>query len=120
MGVIDEAAIDRLYLIGELSKHICVSSSHGGGGGGGGGGVAGGGSGGGGDTIEGGGDVGEMGAGGSPELASFFPPFLWLLRDFVLELRDANGRALDPNEYMEKALEPRPSGARRWGAWVRG
>jgi len=26
MGVIDEAAIDRLFLIGELSKHLCVSA----------------------------------------------------------------------------------------------
>jgi hypothetical protein len=24
MGVLDEAAIDRLYLISELSKHVCV------------------------------------------------------------------------------------------------
>ena len=31
MGVIDEAAVDRLYLIGELSKHISVSAAAAGG-----------------------------------------------------------------------------------------
>jgi len=44
---------------------------------------------------------------GAPELSSFFPPFLWLLRDFVVELQDSDGKPLDPNAYMERALEPR-------------
>ena len=26
MGVIDEAAIDRLFLVSELSKHVCVQT----------------------------------------------------------------------------------------------
>ena len=67
MGVIDEAAIDQLYLVVELSKHICVTATPDGGGGGGGGG---GGDGGGGD---------DDGARSQSELAQFFPPLLWLL-----------------------------------------
>ena len=87
MGVIDEAAVDRLYLIGELSKHISVSAA----------------------AAEG----PAGGGGGAAELASFFPPFLWLLRDFVVDMRDADGQPLAPDAYMERALEPRPSTARR-------
>jgi hypothetical protein len=79
MGVIDEAAIDRLYLITQISKRICAAATpqhaaDGGGGSGGGG---------------GGGEEAEL-----TELSRFFPPLLWLLRDFVLELSDASGAPL--------------------------
>jgi Guanylate-binding protein, N-terminal domain len=32
------------------------------------------------------------------------PAFLWLVRDFVLELRDAQGREITENEYLETRL----------------
>ena len=32
------------------------------------------------------------------------PKFLWLLRDFVLEVRDESGRQLSPTEYLENCL----------------
>ena len=79
MGVIDEAAIDRLYLIAELSKHICVSS-------------------------------GAPEEEGEAQLSSFFPPFTWLLRDFVVDL-SSGGERIDERAYMEKALELRPDSA---------
>src|SRR5574343_599781 len=34
----------------------------------------------------------------SSSLASFFPKFIWILRDFSLELVDENGNPLEPNE----------------------
>lgn len=38
------------------------------------------------------------------ELAQFFPNFLWVLRDFSLELVDQNGKQITPKEYLENAL----------------
>jgi hypothetical protein len=38
------------------------------------------------------------------KLASLAPKFIWVLRDFVLSLEDKNGRAISPNEYLEKVL----------------
>mmetsp|Transcript_85710 Transcript_85710/g.239572 ORF Transcript_85710/g.239572 Transcript_85710/m.239572 type:complete len:766 (+) Transcript_85710:812-3109(+) len=32
------------------------------------------------------------------------PVLLWVLRDFMLELRDENGRPITPDEYLEKSL----------------
>lgn len=104
MGVLDEAAIDRLYLISELSKHVCVRTDaakamqHSGGEAAGGGG--------------GGADDGAALAAAEADLAQFFPPLLWVLRDFVVDLV-ADGRPISQDEYMEKALEPRPTTARR-------
>ena len=59
--------------------------------------------------------VGEGGAGAAThtELSRFFPPLLWLLRDFVLEIVDESGAPLAPNAYMERALEARGKGQRR-------
>jgi hypothetical protein len=37
------------------------------------------------------------------------PALLWVLRDFMLELRDANGRPTTPDEYLEQALSAAPS-----------
>ena len=40
----------------------------------------------------------------APSLAHFFPTFLWVVRDFVLELRSESGSALEESEYLEEAL----------------
>ena len=34
----------------------------------------------------------------------FTPKFIWILRDFVLELEDKNKRKISPKEYLENAL----------------
>ena len=88
MGVIDESAIDQLYLVVELSKHICVTATPDGGGGGG-------------DGLQ-----------SQEQLAQFFPPLLWLLRDLVVDLT-ADGKQVNEHEYMEGALADRPPAARR-------
>lgn len=113
MGVIDEGAIDRLYLVSELTKHVCVSADTGHG------------------VVpklskkkmkknmnlsmgdedgeENGQDEDDDGDDtleASRALAPHFPPFVWLLRDFLLDMQ-IDGTALSANEYLEKALEPR-------------
>ena len=39
------------------------------------------------------------------ELSNLFPSFLWVLRDFSLQLIDDNGENISPKEYLEKVLE---------------
>lgn len=87
MGVLDEAAIDRLYLISELSKHVCVRADAG-------------------AALGGGGEEEHAGADAEADLAQFFPPLLWVLRDFVVELV-SEGKKLSSAEYMEK-VRPAP------------
>ncbi|GMH33309.1 hypothetical protein BSKO_01143 [Bryopsis sp. KO-2023] len=67
MGGIDEAALDQLSLVTEMTKKIR-------------------------SVAEGGGSLGE-----------FFPSFLWLLRDFYLDLVE-DGRKIDAKEYLEITL----------------
>lgn len=48
----------------------------------------------------------DGGAGDDREVSSFFPTFLWVLRDFSLELRDDDGSPLSPRDYLEACLQP--------------
>jgi len=43
-------------------------------------------------------------------LSAFFPSFLWVLRDFTLELRNPQGQAMSARDYLEEALRPVPVG----------
>lgn len=43
------------------------------------------------------------------ELSQYAPKFLWVLRDFVLEIRDVKGRRVKPKEYLESALTEIPT-----------
>jgi hypothetical protein len=40
------------------------------------------------------------------DYSKFFPKFLWILRDFTLQLIDSDGEKISPGEYLEKALKP--------------
>ncbi|XP_047317517.1 guanylate-binding protein 3-like [Impatiens glandulifera] len=73
MSGIDEAALDRLSLVTEMTKHIRVRAS------------------GGQSTVS--------------ELGQFSPIFVWLLRDFYLDLVEDN-RKITPRDYLELALSP--------------
>ncbi|KAI4296815.1 hypothetical protein L6164_036738 [Bauhinia variegata] len=73
MGGIDEAALDRLSLVTQMTKHIRVRAS-------------------GGRTS-------------ASELGQFSPIFVWLLRDFYLDLTEDN-RKITPRDYLELALRP--------------
>ncbi|KAG2617549.1 hypothetical protein PVAP13_3NG181822 [Panicum virgatum] len=79
MGGIDEAALDRLSLVTEMTKHIRVRAS------------------GGRSTASG--------------LGQFSPVFIWLLRDFYLDLTEDN-RKITPRDYLELALRPVQGGGR--------
>ncbi|KAI3681073.1 hypothetical protein L6452_35855 [Arctium lappa] len=79
MGGIDEAALDRLSLVTEMTKHIRVRAS-------------------GGKTT-------------ASELGQFSPIFVWLLRDFYLDLVEDN-RKITPRDYLELALRPVQGGGR--------
>ncbi|XP_022715821.1 guanylate-binding protein 7-like isoform X1 [Durio zibethinus] len=73
MGGIDEAALDRLSLVTQMTKHIRVKA--------------------GGRTTS------------ASELGPFSPIFVWLLRDFYLDLVEDN-RKITPRDYLELALRP--------------
>jgi len=76
MGAIDEQAIDDLHLVLHLAKHIHVKAKRG-------------------ETEE-----------KASELSSYFPIFLWVLRDFHLQLIDDKGGKITEKEYLENALKP--------------
>ena len=48
----------------------------------------------------------------SDEFVSFFPDFVWTVRDFTLELK-LDGRIITADEYLENALKLIP-GIRAW------
>ncbi|XP_066362699.1 uncharacterized protein [Miscanthus floridulus] len=79
MGGIDEAALDRLSLVTEMTKHIRVRASG--------------------------------GRSTASELGQFSPVFVWLLRDFYLDLTEDN-RKITPRDYLELALRPVQGGRR--------
>jgi hypothetical protein len=43
---------------------------------------------------------------GKDELSAFFPTFLWVVRDFSLDLVDEHNNPIKPDEYLESALRP--------------
>jgi len=77
MGGIDEAALERLQLIVEMTKHIQVRTSS-----------------------------SSASAASASELAMYTPAFVWLLRDFYLDLEDHTGNPITPSDYLESALAP--------------
>jgi len=74
MGAIDEQAIDDLHLVLHLAKNIHVKTKKG------------------------------MDTEKASELSSYFPSFLWVLRDFHLKLADEKGNSITEREYLEQAL----------------
>ena len=38
-------------------------------------------------------------------MAEYFPAFLWVLRDFALQLVDADGNEINQKTYLENALK---------------
>ena len=38
-------------------------------------------------------------------LSYYIPKFLWILRDFTLELKDQQGHDISASEYLEQALQ---------------
>lgn len=40
------------------------------------------------------------------EYSQYFPSFMWVVRDFALQLVDTEGEPITSKEYLEKALHP--------------
>ncbi|XP_028643973.1 guanylate-binding protein 4-like [Grammomys surdaster] len=76
MGVINQQAMDQLHYVAELTDRIRVKSSP--------------------DHSDGVED--------SAEFVSFFPDFVWTLRDVTLRL-EADGQSLTADEYLENSLK---------------
>nr|XP_020141077.1 guanylate-binding protein 1-like [Microcebus murinus] len=75
MGIINQQAMDQLHYVTELTDQIRAKSSL--------------------DAIEGEDSV---------EFVSFFPDFVWTLRDVTLKL-EVDGQSLTPDEYLENSLK---------------
>jgi len=77
VGSIDESALNSLSLVVELTKHIKTKS----------------------EKESSAPETGE-------NFATFFPSFLWVVRDFTLQLVDDNNSPISPKAYLERALTP--------------
>jgi len=75
LGSIDENAIQSLSFVINLSKHIQLKSNS------------------------------RYSETDPEELANLFPSFLWVLRDFALQLVDENGENITAKEYLEKVFD---------------
>lgn len=75
-GNIDENSIQSLNFVINLSKHLQMKSNQ------------------------------STGRDHDPdEFSTIFPSFLWVLRDFALQLVDDDGENITPKEYLEKCLD---------------
>lgn len=77
VGSIDEAALNSLSLVVELTKHIKTKS----------------------EKESNGPETGET-------FANFFPAFLWVVRDFTLQLVDEHNAPISAQAYLDRALRP--------------
>jgi hypothetical protein len=79
-GAIDENSISNLSLVINLTKHIKIKGKQ--------------------EAFNDEDDEEED----PEELSKFFPSFLWILRDFSLELVNELGNEITPKEYLENSL----------------
>lgn len=91
VGSIDENALSNLSLVTNLSKHIqfkskppSASSPR--------------------NTEEGSEDL--------HSLIEYMPSFMWVVRDFALQLCDEEGNEINSKEYLERALQEKGSDAK--------
>jgi hypothetical protein len=86
LGSIDETAISNLSFIAQLSHHIRISSS----------------------AVEGPDHDDVDGEGDTSNFCKIFPSFVWVVRDFALQLVDSDGDPITPTQYLNSALEQSP------------
>ena len=84
LGSIDENAISNLSLVTQLSENIKLSNKTPG--------------------IESNGDDSDD----TLNFHKVFPSFIWVIRDFTLELEDEDGYEITPTQYLNSSLEPNP------------
>jgi len=91
-GTINEGALEQLELVVQMTERVRAKDSRAAG-----------------SSSSGGGNASKEDD--LHALAAHFPDFLWVLRDFSLELQDASGSPISARQYLEQALQPVP-GAR--------
>jgi hypothetical protein len=79
VGSIDESALQNLSLVINLTKHIQLKSSSGGSFSD--------------DNID------------TEEYSAHFPAFMWVVRDFTLQLVDNDNEPISSKDYLERALD---------------
>ncbi|XP_042296657.1 guanylate-binding protein 1-like isoform X2 [Sceloporus undulatus] len=89
MSTINHHALEQIHYVTELTEHIKMRAS-------------------GRETCE------RWDGWGSNDLASVFPAFIWVVRDFTLQLKLEDGRSITEDEYLEKALERRAGTSEKW------
>lgn len=80
MGSIDESALSNLSLVINLTKNIQIKSNM--------------------ADQQSSGDDTDI-----EEYGLYFPSFMWVVRDFTLQLIDSEGEPISSKDYLEKALE---------------
>lgn len=90
VGTIDEQAISNLSLVANISKHVKARSNRQT------------------EPMQVDEKNSSVSLSDAQELGQLFPHFLWLIRDFSLQLRDENGNPLSENDYLEHALADKP------------
>ena len=87
-GTINESALEQLELVVQMTERVRAKDSR---------------------TAGSGSSSGGASASQEDELhalAAHFPDFLWVLRDFSLQLEDAHGSPISARQYLEQALQP--------------
>lgn len=79
MGSIDENAISNLSLVTQLSENIKLSNK-----------------------------PNDANSDDTLEFHKVFPSFIWVIRDFTLDLEDEDGYDITPTQYLNTALEQSP------------
>jgi hypothetical protein len=75
MGSIDESALQNLNLVVNLTKHIHIKA------------------------------CGNSEDVDNEEYSQYFPSFMWVVRDFALQLVDNDDEPITQKDYLEKSLE---------------
>ena len=84
LGSIDESAISNLSFVANLSQHVQVKAKQ---------------------SSEGETDTGTEIESESNALSSFFPSFMWVIRDFALELVDEDYNDITEVDYLNNCLK---------------
>jgi hypothetical protein len=80
LGSIDENAISNLSLVTQLSENIKLTNK----------------------------PDGDSGSDDAINFHKVFPSFIWVIRDFALDLEDEDGYAITPTQYLNTSLEQNP------------
>ena len=88
LGSIDESAISNLSFVANLSQHVQVKATQGND-----------------ATSDSSASTPAPADGAAAALSSFFPSFMWVIRDFALELVDEDYNDISEQDYLDNCLQ---------------